>query len=535
MRADFSLDYDVLTVQQPQRVYLLARFVAGEIQNDLPRLPLNLSLVIDRSGSMAGEKLDYTRQSAQFLVQHLGAQDTFSIVLYDNLIETLIEPQIISNKDSINDQINKIFARGTTNLSGGWLQGCQNVKTHLAKNSLNRVILMSDGRANRGITDINQLTAITKQQYDEGVSTTTMGLGDDFNEDLLMTMAQYGGGAFYYIESPEVAPEIFQEELRGLLNVIGQNLNISIKADKFISGIKQLNSYPETQGEAWEKTFLLGDIYSNEVKTLVIELSIPSIETMGEIEVGQIRFSYDEISSSGIEHRIHEMPIKVNIQAESVRELHDIDVAKEVLLLKAAEARRQAIETADKGNYEEASRMLEAIADEIASAEFKNEVLTEEEKSLRSEAEKIGEFDTKMRKMMHTQAFYTSHNRHDETQFLRVREQKRQGNSETHIQDPNAPNPTHIEWKDKTYALDKDLIRIGRSKHNEIILDTFGVSRFHCQLKKEQDQFFLEDLGSTNGTQLNKINIEKPLAVKSGDVIHICDEKLRFIDQNKSL
>ena len=240
MRANFVLDYDVLTVEHPQKLYLMARFESGPARQDRPRRPLNLSLVVDRSGSMAGTKLDYTRQAAQFMVYHLSAQDTLSIVLYNDKVETLLMPEKVRRKDVINQRIESIKAGGTTNLSSGWLEGCTLVTQNLDDESINRVILMSDGLANRGVTAIDQLTALARQKFGDGISTTTMGMGEDFNEDLLMEMANAGGGAYYFIESPEVAPFIFQEELQGLLNVVGQNLVVSIIPTDQVTGVRQL-------------------------------------------------------------------------------------------------------------------------------------------------------------------------------------------------------------------------------------------------------------------------------------------------------
>src|SRR5688572_9185199 len=145
MRADFSLDYDVLTMEQSQKIYLMARFAAKAETVERLRRPLNISLVMDRSGSMAGAKIDYTRQAAQFLVQHLGPKDVFSIVLYNDKVETLFGPDVIRHKDQVTHLIEGIRVHGTTNLSGGWLDGCRHVAAHLNREAMNRVILMSDG------------------------------------------------------------------------------------------------------------------------------------------------------------------------------------------------------------------------------------------------------------------------------------------------------------------------------------------------------------------------------------------------------
>ena len=162
MRVDFALDYDVLTVEQAQKLYLMARLASGPPTGTNVRRALNLSLVIDRSGSMAGDKIDYIKQAAQFLVQHLSSNDIFSLVLYNDKIETLVPPEIISNKDAINQLIEQIRVRGTTNLSGGWLEGCQHVQTHLSPDRLNRALLMTDGLANRGVTEPDRLVLLAR-------------------------------------------------------------------------------------------------------------------------------------------------------------------------------------------------------------------------------------------------------------------------------------------------------------------------------------------------------------------------------------
>ncbi|MAU13042.1 MAG: hypothetical protein CL607_24705 [Anaerolineaceae bacterium] len=537
MHTAFSLDCDVLTVAQSHKVYVVARFKAEELVSS-SRPGLNLSLVIDRSGSMAGAKIDYTRQAAQFLVQHLGPQDAFSIVLYNNTVETLLPPQYVQNKDDVMQRLEHITVSSTTNLSGGWLQGCQHVAQNLAPTLLNRVLLMTDGLANRGVTDREQLVEMARHKRDESIVTTTMGLGNDFNEELMMAIADAGGGSFYFIDSPEVTPEIFNEELRGLLNTVGQNLKITITASNKIAHIEQLNAYPtETVDDTI--SYILGDIYSNEIKTLVLELDVPDLEKLGERQIGMLHFAYDEIGPAYSHYQEQDLPIIINVaDANDMPVARRNDITQAVLLLKAAHTRQQAVEAADQGKHSEASDMLYAMAKDISESNLNSAILHEERNALIDQAKRLAEgkstFDAYQRKTMATQAYYTRTDRHNATVMLRTRDVMRmvqQGQDDDH--DALAPSsdmpPTHLLWRDHQFPLTGNLIRIGRAIHNDIVIDAGGISRFHCQIRRDGDKLVLEDVGSTNGTYIKGQALEGPAIVQTGDDIFISQEKLSLI------
>lgn len=546
MRADFSLDYDVLTVERPQKLYLMARLVSGPAPDDTRRRPINLGLVIDRSGSMAGDKIDYTRQAAQFLVQNLGPRDLLSIVLYNDKVETLLTPEPVDNKDAINQLIEQIKVRGTTNLSGGWLEGCKHVADYRSDEMLNRVILMTDGLANRGVTEPSKLISLARQKREEGIYTTTMGLGNDFNEDLLIAMADAGGGAFYFIESPESAPTIFEEELQGLLNLVGQNLTISIETTPHVTVVNQLNAYP-MHSDGRRITYQLGDVFGEELKTLLLELSIPSLKEMGTIRIATLRFEYDELRDHGTSHQVWELPVMVNVDKEVPKQIPDSNVTQAVYLLKAAQARQRAIQAADKGEYENAAQILREVAKVISEVNLtaNDEKLREEEQALLRQAEDLERgaerYNSYNRKTMVTQAIYTMTSRHDETVVLRSREIQKQAITAPPVKpEPLQPiieeppvrqpgvSPTVFIWNNQTFPIDRDLIRLGRSDHNEVVISGRGISRFHCQIRREGNAVIIEDLGSTNGTSYNGKMLDAPLQLSVGDVVYLCDEKLIF-------
>lgn len=534
MRADFALDYDVLTVQHTQKLYLLARLTAGPAPDAHLRRPLNLSVVIDRSGSMSGDKLSYTRQAAAFLVQNLNPRDTLSIVLYNENVETLVLPEPVRHKDAITQRIEAVRAGGTTNLSGGWLEGCNHVAHALNPDHLNRVILMSDGLANRGITDRERLVALAQQKFEAGISTTTMGLGADFNEDLLAAIASAGGGAFYFIESPEVAPLIFQEELRGLLSVVGQNLVISLAMTPYVASVHQLNAYPTTKGPGLA-AFRLGDVFGEEVKTLALELTLAGLEQVGPVQIATLRFEYDELAGNGVEHRTLELPVMIDVVSPGTQPaLPNLEVSQVVLLLKAAQARNEAIREADQGRYSSASQVLRQAADAIAESGMHSAALDDEVQALNKEAANLARgadsYSDYSRKMMSTQAIYTMTDRHGSTQAMRMREFDRADKDANTARAARQSGviPTHLRWNDKTFALDGDLIRIGRAAQNEIIIKANGVSRFHCQIRRNNGRLLLEDLGSTNGTVIDGKPITDVYALSAGDEVYLCKERLTF-------
>jgi Ca-activated chloride channel homolog len=533
MQADFALEYDVLTVEQPQKLYLMARLASGPAADNQRRRPLNLSLVIDRSGSMGGDKIAYTRQAAQFLVQNLGASDWLSIVLYNEGVETLLQPEQVTHKDSINQKIATIKAGGMTNLSGGWLQGCNLAAQNLKPEYLNRVILMSDGLANRGVTQQDKLVALAGQKREHSITTTTMGLGADFNEDLMMAMADAGGGAFYFIESPEVAPMIFEEELRGLLNLIGQNLVISVEPTDFVTNVSQLNAY-NMHSNGQRVSFDLGDVFGDEVKTLVLELSIPALHEIGQRQIAMLRFEYDEIHENGTEHHVMEQPVIINVGSPAqIPPPPNPEVRRSVLLLQAAQARREAVAAADKGEYKQASEVLKRAAEAIEQSPVQNDELSEEQSALLQQAAELerGEefYGNYSRKVMATQAMYTMTDRHESTQFLRAREVER-AMKVAPVDRKEGIAPSFITWRDKTLALEFDLIRIGRAPQNEIVLQAKNVSRFHCQIKRSDGQLIIEDLGSTNGTFVNDEAVKQPRTLSVGDVVRVGHEQVVFHD-----
>ena len=165
---------------------VLVRLTAPAVPQ-MARKPLNLCLVIDRSGSMAGEKLRQTIASARFVIQRLAPTDLLSVVQFDERVKVVISPRHVKNREHLCALLDSIRDGGSTNLSGGWFRGSDCVREAASPDSINRVIPLTDGQANHGITDPAILVTHAAELTEEGITTTTLGYGEDFNDNLLIS------------------------------------------------------------------------------------------------------------------------------------------------------------------------------------------------------------------------------------------------------------------------------------------------------------------------------------------------------------
>jgi Ca-activated chloride channel family protein len=527
VQVDYVLEYDILSMAREHRLYLLARIKAGPRPEDDERRPLNLSVVLDRSSSMVGDKLDFVKQAAQHLVQRLGANDHFSLVTYNENVEVNVPPTPVVHKDAINLTIGAMKAGGTTNLSGGWLQGATLVEQHAAVGQVNRVLLLTDGLANQGVTEPDRLAAMARQKREEGITTTTMGVGMDFNEDLLTRMASEGGGGFYFIDHADQAPAMFAEELSDLLSVVGQNLSITLSLRPTVRMVRQLNAYPaDVDDQARVLTFRLGDLYADELKTLVLELTIPALKALGTVQVADLHFAYDELADDRVTHQTLDLPVMVNAVPDDAYQQPPSDeaVLKSALLLRAARAREEAIKRADAGDFEVASQVLSGAADELQSKGLDDPELQSQHDMLREEAldMELGQdrYDAFSRKASATKSYQGSVGENlGQTVALHLRLK-----SSRPALERSGPPPQVLLYKGERMDLAGiDSISIGRAPDNTIAIAQDRVSAHHCLIVCEGDDLILEDLNSTNGTFANggRVATGGRFRLSAGDIVTV--------------
>jgi Ca-activated chloride channel homolog len=199
------------------------------------RTPMNLCLVIDRSGSMEGMPLEYAKQACSFVVDLLSPDDILSIVTFEEVVDLLMPPQRVTSKQPIKDGIGRIMPGNTTNLHGGIALGLQQVLQSNEAGRVSRMVVLSDGDPTAGIKDFGSLTQFASEIKAKGVTCTFLGFGPDYNEELLAGMAKRAAGNYYFIPRPEMIPEIFRTELQKLMTVSVRNVSLDLKLARWVS------------------------------------------------------------------------------------------------------------------------------------------------------------------------------------------------------------------------------------------------------------------------------------------------------------
>jgi Ca-activated chloride channel family protein len=258
-----------------KELYLYVRLKSGKAPENVSRTPLNISLVLDHSGSMKAErKLEYAKEAVKFVIDNLGSADKLSLVIYDTEVDLLSASAPVTNKELLKAKVDAIRDNGSTNLSGGMLEGYAQTKSTFDPKNVNRVLLLSDGLANHGITDPLKLQDIAKQKArEEGISISTFGIGADFNEDLMTNLAENGSGNYYFINSSDKIPEIFAQELKGLLSVVAQNSKLKIKYPGYNLKLTKVFGCPYAGSEG-EVLIDFKDIFSEEEKVVLLKFEI---------------------------------------------------------------------------------------------------------------------------------------------------------------------------------------------------------------------------------------------------------------------
>nr|MCU0256732.1 VWA domain-containing protein [Vicinamibacterales bacterium] len=342
--------------------YALVSIVAPQAPPKAGREPLHASLVLDRSGSMGGQKIVLAREAARLALHALRPADRFSLVAYDDEVATVVESTKATAEARRNAiaKLARIDARGSTDLHAGWRAGCEQLATHLGAQQVGRCLLLTDGQANVGTVDPAELAALAGAARKTGrIATSTFGVGEDFDERLLRGMADASGGRFYYIERPEQIPDLLTSELGELLQVVAHDVRLWLRLPKGVEAAP-LNTL-ETAGVKGGIQIRLGDLVSGQQLDVVVGLTFPKGHAGDTVAV---QFGLSDRTGAQVEAP---QAIGWSYAADRAHKAQprEVIVDREVARLFAARARAEALELNREGKYKEARAVLEKTARRI--------------------------------------------------------------------------------------------------------------------------------------------------------------------------
>lgn len=352
---------------------LLVRILPPASERINERPPLNLSLVLDRSGSMSGGKLQLAKEAACNLVSNLSPRDRVSIVAFDDLVTCVAPSAPVTDHQALHKAINSIHTAGQTALHQGWVEGGLQVSQHLAKETLSRVILLTDGQANVGERDPKVLASHAKGLAERGVSTTTMGIGDDYDEVLLQGMAGGGDGNFYHIQSSAQFEQFFGLELMGLANLVGSQVRLELLPKPGVS-VRVLNRLDrdsvagKSSGGALARLLGRAKSESNEILVLpnmiaevpveiAMILALENVPLQGQMETLGLSLSWADAK-----HARHDLKESLALPVASVAELskhpENAEVAEKIVLMEVAALKLEANDYIRSREFDAATKSL---------------------------------------------------------------------------------------------------------------------------------------------------------------------------------
>ena len=285
-------DRAVLPAGDAQNVVLKITLDAPLAPAEAKRPRVNIALVMDQSGSMSGTKMQMAREAAIEALTRLGKDDVFSLVTYDTDVTTLVPAQQVRDVNAIVRQIRQIRAGGSTALFGGVSQGASEIRKHIEERYIHRVVLLSDGLANVGPSHPSDLGRLGAGLFKESISVTTIGVGTDYNEDLMARLSQRSDGNTYFAEAGMDLPRIFAAELGEVLNVVAKEVRVIVTLPDDVTPVEIIGREGRIKGNRIELS--MNQLYGGQEKYALIEVRLPPAASGTTLNVARAEVAYQD-------------------------------------------------------------------------------------------------------------------------------------------------------------------------------------------------------------------------------------------------
>ncbi|MBX2803863.1 MAG: VWA domain-containing protein [Myxococcales bacterium] len=293
LRVDAGLDRTAILKSQATERFLTVRIDAPDVAGEAERRPVDVAVVLDASGSMsARDKIDYAKRAAKLVASSMHSGDTYSLVAFSDDAHTVVPSTEVRDLGRIERAVDRIFEGGGTNLYAGMDRGAREVRGALTGGDVGRVIVLSDGNANVGITDGSAMARFAADLVSDGVTLSTIGLGLDYNEDLLSRLADMGGGSYDFVDDPRELEAVFADELERTASVVARNTAVRIELPEGVEPLEVIGWDASRVDGGWQ--VFLGDVYAGESRKIVARVRVTGA-ALGERDVASVRVDYSDL------------------------------------------------------------------------------------------------------------------------------------------------------------------------------------------------------------------------------------------------
>jgi Ca-activated chloride channel family protein len=352
-----TLATPVIQAGKPQKAFLKVAMTGFALPTREQRAPANVAIVIDKSGSMAGERIDNARRAAIMAVDGMGSNDIVSVIAFDDKVDVVTPATKVTDKNLIRAAIARIRPGGGTGLFAGVSKGASEVRKFLDKNRVNRVILLSDGQANVGPSTPAELGQLGSSFAREGISVSTIGVGLGYNEDLMTQLAGYSDGNHAFVENPQDLARIFKQEFGDVSSVVAQEIDVSIHLKYGIRPIRILGREGEISNDVVH--LRMNQLYSEQEKFVILEVEIPAGKAGQNMNLAAVNVSYLNMQSKNKDSMSRAVAVGFSDSAEVVAKAVDKKVMTSAVQQVSNVTSKQALKLRDEGKVEEARRVLD--------------------------------------------------------------------------------------------------------------------------------------------------------------------------------
>ena len=382
-------DRPLVTTTSGEQTILVKVEASGLARPVVDRAPVNLSIIIDRSGSMSGERIEQAKAGAIEAVRRLGAGDIFSLVVFDHEVQTLIPAGPLEDREKVENIIRRIQPGGWTNIHAGMEAGLRELAQYAEGNYLHRAVLLSDGHANRGPTTPEAFAELGRQFGHKGIIVSTVGLGLGYNEHLLTSLSSAGEGNHYFVQHARDLPRIFGGEIGQLLATVARGVTIRIEIPEGIEVRRVLGRPYERQGSTMELNF--HDLAAEQRKYTILEVAVPEGQEEAVRELLQASARYTAVHDGSAGEVRQNLTIRYTGDEEQARQAVDEQVQRDFITLARAQTQEEVLRRVEMNDREGARQQWQNLSVDVqymgiapSAVEELNEAINEEDAILRS-------------------------------------------------------------------------------------------------------------------------------------------------------